>query len=88
MTKRSLLIIFTAINVVFIGAQVYKHTRMTHLRYIQSGLVAEQQKLDHDAEVLRQQICAHKDIGHIKKYAQDELHMKPLPLNRVKRVTL
>jgi hypothetical protein len=87
-TKRSLLIIFTTINVVFIGAQVYKHTRMTHLRYVQSGLLAEQQKLEHDAELLRQQICAHKDIGHIKKYAQDELHMKPLPLNRVKRINL
>jgi len=87
-TKRSLLIIFTTINVVFIGAQLYKHTRMTHLRYTQSTLIADQQKLDHEAEVLRQQICAHKDISHIKKYAADELRMKPLPLNRVKRINL
>ena len=88
MTKRSLLIIFTSINIIFIGAQVYKHTKMTHLRYTQSNLIAQQQKFAHEAEILRQQICAHKDVGHIKQYAQEELHMKPLALNRVKRINL
>ncbi len=88
MTKRSMLIMFTTINIAFIGAQLYKHARMTHLRYTHSSILAEQQKLEHEAELLRQKLCAHKDVGQIKKYAQEELHMKPLALNRLKRINL
>lgn len=83
-----MLIMFTAINSAFIGAQLYKHARMTHLRYTYSSILAEQQKLDHEAESLRQKLCAHKDVAHIKKYAQEELNMKPLVLNRLKRINL
>lgn len=88
MTKRSILIMFTTINIAFIGAQLYKHARMTHLRYTHSNILAEQQKLEHEAESLRQRLCAHKDVAEIKKYAQNELRMKPLPLNRLKRINL
>ena len=83
-----MLIIFTTINLVFIGAQVYKHARITHLNYTHSTLVAESHTLDHTAESLRQQLCVHKDVVHIKKYAQEVLGMKPLALHRVKRLTL
>lgn len=86
MTKRSVLIIFTSINIIFIGAQVYKHARVTHLHYTHSTLLAQAQELDRAAESIRQQLCAHKDVAHIKKYAHDTLHMKPLALNRVKRL--
>ncbi len=88
MTKRSVLIIFTLINIVFIAAQVYKHARINNLNYTHSTLIAETHTLDHAVESLRQQLCVHKDVGHIKKYAQETLHMKPLALNRVKRLAL
>lgn len=85
-TQRSMLIIFTSLNLVFIGAQVYKHARMTHLNYTYSTLTAELHTLENNAEAVRQQLCAHKDIAHIKQYAQDVLNMKPLSLQRIKRL--
>lgn len=86
--KRSFLILFTTLNIIFIAAQVYKHTRIVQLNYAQSKLLTDARTSEHTIESLRQQICAHKDITAIKKYAQEELHMKPLSLTKVKRITL
>lgn len=86
MNKRSLIIIFTSLNLLFISAQVYKHTRVVQLNYAHNKIMSESKTLDHTIESLRQKICAHTDTNSIKIYAQEVLHMKPLALAKVKRI--
>jgi len=87
-TKRSAIILFTALNILFIGAQLYKHARMIDLTTAYHSGEKKLQELDHTIEALHQKICAHKNVENIKQYAQDVLHMKPLSLTKVKRINV
>ena len=86
MKKRSFLILFTSINLLFISAQIYKHTRIVQLNYAHNTLNTESKKLDHTLETLRQKICVHTNTQSIKAYAQNVLQMKPLSLTKVTRI--
>jgi hypothetical protein len=87
MTKRQIIGIFTGINLLFIGAQLYKHTRIVHLEYKTTQAIQSMRMLDHTIEELQQQICAHKNPHSIQKYAQDTLHMQPISLARIQRIS-
>lgn len=86
MKQRTFIVLFIAINIIFIVLHIHKQSLMVKLSY-------EKQRLEHE----RQQLISKKDsLVHqwhelhkpsaIKEYAQKELGMRKPSLNQLKKL--
>ena len=79
--------IFITTNVLFILLQIHKHTQIIRHSYKKQELEQQLTLLAEKKEQLTHILCEHKSHEAIHRYAQQELAMKPLQLNQIKKIT-
>jgi hypothetical protein len=87
MTKKQSIATCALINVLFIIAQIYKHTQFVQYTYNKQKQEVLLNEYEQTAATLTQQLYACKDRTSIKKFAQDKLGMKPITLAQIKRLS-
>lgn len=86
MKKKYFIALFIGFHIIFIALKIDKQSRFVKLSY-------EKQKLETNATLLKERkqkltnhLYALKQPSSVKKFAQTELNMEPLNLQRVKRI--
>lgn len=74
-------------HVGFIVAHIYRHTQFITQSFRHQKNERTQQHLEHKKQTLGAQLYAMKDPNYIKRYAQEHLHMQPIALAQVKKMT-
>jgi hypothetical protein len=88
MTKKQCIIACTTSNLLFIVAQIYKHTQFVHYTYQKQQAEHALAMHEETIKALTQQLYALKDRIAIKEFAQTQLSMKPIALHQIKRLSL
>jgi cell division protein FtsB len=86
MTKKKFFAVCSCINVLFIGAQIYKHTQFVRYTYRKQQEERTLQQQQETIAALTQQLYALQDRTAIKEFAQKELGMKPVALHQIQRL--
>lgn len=86
MKKRTFLVIFVTTNIVFIVLHIHKNTLIIKASYQKQRLEKEKAKLEAQKDTLNQQIHQLQNPSHIKKYAQEKLHMQKVKLHQIKKL--
>ena len=87
MNQSRFLTIFITANVLFILLHIHKHTQIVRHAYRKQELEHQIDLTANKKEQLLQQLCALKNRESIYQYAQHELHMRPLQLNQIKKIS-
>jgi len=86
LNKKQCIVVCVAINVAFIFAQIYKHTKLVQYAYLKQH---DEHILEHHQQTIQtltQQLHALKDRETIRAFAQKELSMQPLSMKQIKRL--
>ena len=75
-----------AANICFLFLIVYKSSKSIQLSYDRQKILNEKETLTHRQTELTHQLYARKSLTSIKKFAHNELGMKPCVLNQVKQL--
>lgn len=86
MNKKQSLIACATINVVFIFAQIYKHTQHATYLYEKQKHETTVAQCTQTIDELTQELHSLKDREHIKHYAATALAMRPLDIKHVKKI--
>lgn len=86
--KRSVFIsLFVGIQFVLVTLQVYKHSKHTQMLYDKQKHEAYKINLLAKKQQLTQELYACKDRTIIKQYAINNLHMEPVRLSQIKKIS-
>ena len=83
-----LLYSFIAINLIFIFLQIHKQSYLVKMYYEKQRLEKEKEQLIQKQNNLTQQIYELKNLNNIMKYSSDNLNMKKVKLNQIKKLSL
>ena len=86
MKKNSFLTLFIFCHVILIFLQIYKHTLFIKNSYNHQKYEKKLVALTEKKQNLTQKLYALKDREEIKKYAQNNLNMRPYTINQVKKL--
>lgn len=86
MKKNYFITFFISAHIVLIFLQVHKHTLFIKNSYNQQQCEKKIAALTEKKQTLTQELYALKDRENIKKYAQNNLKMRPYALNQVKKL--
>ena len=84
MKKANFITLFISVNVLFIFAQIYKHSSVIKLSYRKQKNEADKKLLMQKKQDLTQQLYALKDRKAIKRYAANKLNMRKVNLKNIK----
>lgn len=87
MKKKTFIFLFVGVHVFFIVFQIDKQSRMVRLSYNKQKDEQEFTALKNKKQALINKLYVLKNKKTIKEYANAHLGMKPLKLNRVKRIS-
>lgn len=86
--KRSIFIsLFIGAQFALITLQVYKHSKHTQMLYAKQKHEAHKINLLAKKQQLTQELYACKDRTTIKQYAVKKLHMEPIRLSQIKKIS-
>ena len=86
MNKKQFIVAFASINVLFIFAQIYKHTQVVKCTYAQQQYEKQIHEQTQTIQELTQQLCALKNRDDVQAFAQKKLGMQSIALKDIKRV--
>ena len=86
MKKNFFITIIITVHIVLIFLQVHKHTLFIKNSYNHQQCEKKIVALTEKKQILTQELYALKDRESIKKYAQNNLKMRPYALNQVKKL--
>jgi len=88
-SKRNLLLYtFIIINLLFIFLQIHKQSILVKLYYEKQRLEKEKEQLNQKKNNLTQQLYELKNPKNITQYAIDNLDMKKIKLNQIKKIEI
>ncbi|MEX0940161.1 MAG: hypothetical protein WDZ41_02285 [Candidatus Babeliales bacterium] len=87
MQKKTFIILFIGMHVIFILLQVHKQSYAIQLSYLKQKNDKIKQELIDKRKILTQEYYAMQNKSSIKKFAQQELGMKKISLKQVKQLT-
>jgi len=79
--------IFIGAHILFVAAQIHKQSKLVKLSYEKQRYETEKEKLIKKKQELTNSLYALKNPAKVKEFATETLHMEPLNLNQVKRIT-
>ena len=86
MKRSAFIVLFIGAQLVFVVAQIHKHTLIAKLSYLKQKLDAEKYKLAEQKQALINQWYKLTNRSAVKEYAEKELHLQPLSLSQVKKI--
>jgi cell division protein FtsL len=86
MKKNFFITIIITVHIILIFLQVHKHTLFIKNSYNHQQCEKKIVALTEKKQILTQELYALKDRESIKKYAQNNLKMRPYALNQVKKL--
>ncbi len=86
MKKKTFIVLFLAVHVLFIALQIDKQSRMVKLSYTKQKEEQTLKTLLNKKQALINKIYMLKNKNEIKTYAQSHLKMKPLKIKQVQRI--
>lgn len=86
MKRSAFIAIFIGAQLLFVVAQIHKHTLIAQLSYRRQEKEAQKYALIKQKEELINQWYMITDRSAVQKYAQDKLHLEPLSLSQVKKI--
>lgn len=86
MRKKYFIALFIFCHITFIGLKIDKQSRFVKLSYEKQKLEIEKETLIHRQQELTHHLYALKKPSSVKRFAHEQLQMKPLNLKRVKRI--
>lgn len=86
MKKKTFIVLFLAVHVLFIALQIDKQSRMVKLSYTRQKKEQTLKALSNKKQALINKLYALKNKQKIKTYAQTHLKMKPLKIKQVQRI--
>ena len=87
MKKKTFILLFIGVHVLFIALQIDKQSRMVRLSYKKQKDEQKYKELITTKQALVNKLYAIKNKKEIKAYAQEQLDMKPLKLHSIKRIS-
>lgn len=86
MKKKTFIIIFLTVHVLFIALQIDKQSRMVKLSYTKQKAEQTIKTLSNQKQALVNKLYMLKNKHEIKTYAHTHLKMKPLKIKQVQRI--
>lgn len=86
MKKKSFIVLFLAVHVIFIVLQIDKQSKMVKLSYTKQKEEQVRKALSNKKQALINRLYALRNKQKIKTYAQTHLKMKPLKIKQVQRI--
>lgn len=86
MKKKTFIVLFLAVHVIFIALQIDKQSRMVKLSYTKQKEEQTRKILSNKKQALINKLYALKNKQKIKTYAQNHLKMKSLKIKQVQRI--
>lgn len=86
MKKKSFIILFLTVHVLFIALQIDKQSRMVKLSYTKQKAEQTVKTLSNQKQALINKLYMLKNKNEIKNYAHNHLQMKPLKIKQVQRI--
>lgn len=87
MKKKTFILLFIGVHVLFVILQIDKQSRMVRLSYQKQKDEQKYKELLTTKQALVNKLYAIKNKKEIKVYAQEHLDMKPLKLHSIKRIS-
>lgn len=87
MKRPAFLFLFIGTHVLFIVLQIHKHTLITKLSYQKQKHESDKVHLEKKKQDLVNQLYALADRSDIKKFAASHLHLQPITLSQVKKIS-
>lgn len=86
MKKKTFVVLFLAVHVLFIALQIDKQSRMVKLSYTRQKKEQTIKTLSNKKQALINKLCTLRNKQKIKTYAHTHLKMKPLKIKQVQRI--
>lgn len=86
MKKKSFIVLFLTVHVLFITIQINKQSKMVKLSYTKQKKEQTLKTLFNKKQALVNKLYELKNKNSIKAYAQNHLQMKPLKIKQVQRI--
>jgi cell division protein FtsL len=87
MSQRNFIITVILVNVTFVLLQIDKRMRSTRLIYRKQALEQELANLTKRHDQLQQELCCLQQHDTVKRYAARYLHMRPITLRQLKKIS-
>jgi hypothetical protein len=86
MKRATFIGLFISVHLVFVIAQIHKHSQIVKLSYQKQNFEKRRNDLVEKQHSLTHQLYAQKNLGAIKEFAIKNLHMAPVKLSQIKRL--
>lgn len=86
MKRATFIGLFISVHLIFVIAQIHKHSQIVKLSYQKQKNEKLRNELAEKQLVLTHQLYAHKNLGAIKEFAIKNLNMAPVKLSQIKRL--
>lgn len=87
MKKLYFIVFFISFHILLIGVKINKQSQFIKISYEKQRLEQKKQELFQHKQALTNDLYAFQNPATIKQFAQDVLHMEPLNIKQVKRIT-